>query len=41
MTHLEESDKVEIGDISFVFTMHDEDYAQQDATVLIRTRTPI
>jgi hypothetical protein len=41
MCHLGEKDRVEIGDVSFLFTMHDEDYAKQDATVLIHTRNPI
>lgn len=40
MSHLDEKDRVEVGDVSFIFTMHDEDYAQQDATVLIGTQTP-
>ena len=40
MTHLEEQDRVEIGDVSFVFTLHDEDYELQDATILIHTRNP-
>lgn len=40
ITHLDESDRVEIGDVGFVFTLHDEDYAQQEPTVLVRTITP-
>jgi FHA domain/von Willebrand factor type A domain len=40
MTHLDEKDRVDIGEVGFIFTMHDEDYARQDATILIRTRTP-
>jgi len=40
MTHLEEDDRVEIGDVGFIFTFHDEDYARQEPTVLLRTRAP-
>ncbi len=40
MSHLDENDRVKIGNVSFIFTMHEEDYARQDATILIHTRTP-
>ena len=40
MAHLDEGDKVEIGDVGFIFTFHDEDYARQEPTVLVRTITP-
>ncbi len=40
MTHLDENDRVEIGDVAFVFSFHDEDYSQQEPTVLVRTITP-
>ena len=41
LAHLNEGDRVEVGDVGFMFTLHDEDYARQDATVLVRTRTPV
>ncbi len=40
MAHLDEGDRVEIGDVGFTFTFHDEDYARQEPTVLVRTITP-
>lgn len=40
MAHLDEGDRVEIGDVGYVFTFHDEDYARQEPTVLVRTITP-
>lgn len=40
MAHLDEGDRVEIGDVGFIFTFHDEDYARQEPTVLVRTITP-
>jgi pSer/pThr/pTyr-binding forkhead associated (FHA) protein len=40
MAHLDEGDRVEIGDVAFIFTFHDEDYARQEPTVLVRTITP-
>ncbi|MGB1884082.1 MAG: FHA domain-containing protein [Gammaproteobacteria bacterium] len=38
---LREGDNVDIGDIRFIFSLHDEDYASEEPTVLVRTRTPI
>ncbi len=38
---LREGDNVDIGDIRFIFTLHDEDYASEEPTVLVRTRTPV
>ncbi len=38
---LREGDAVDIGDVRLMFTLHDENYATQDATVLVRTRTPL
>lgn len=38
---LREGDTVDIGDVRLLFTLHDENYATQDATVLVRTRTPL
>lgn len=40
MMHLDENDRVEIGDVGFVFLLYDEDYSQQEPTVLVRTITP-
>jgi len=40
MEHLDEGDRVEIGDVGFIFTFHDEDYERQEPTVLVRTITP-
>ncbi len=40
MIHLEENDRVEIGDVAFKFTLHDEDYSEQEPTVLVRTIAP-
>ena len=40
MTHLEENDRVEIGEVAFVFTLHDEEYEQQEPTAFIHTLTP-
>lgn len=40
MAHLDEGDRVEIGDVGFIFTFHDEDYARQEPTVLVRTISP-
>jgi pSer/pThr/pTyr-binding forkhead associated (FHA) protein len=40
MVHLDENDRVEIGDVGFTFTLHDEDYSEQEPTVLVRTITP-
>jgi hypothetical protein len=40
LAHLDEGDRVEIGDVCFTFTLHDEDYARQEPTILVRTRTP-
>lgn len=38
---LREGDIVDIGDVRLRFTLHDEHYAAEEATVLVRTRTPI
>ena len=38
---LREGDNVDIGDVRFIFTLHDEDYASEEPTVMVRTRTPI
>lgn len=38
---LREGDAVDIGDVRLHFTLHDEDYAAEEPTVLVRTRTPI
>jgi hypothetical protein len=40
MAHLEESDRVEIGDVGFIFTLRDEEYDQQEATAYIHTLKP-
>ena len=40
-TQLREGDSVEIGDIGMHFTLHDESYATEDPTVMVRTRTPV
>ena len=40
MAHLDEGDRLEIGDVAFVFTLHDENYLKQEPTILVRTRTP-
>ena len=37
---LREGDVVDIGDVRMQFTLHDESHAAQDATVMVRTRTP-
>jgi len=39
MVHLDENDRVEIGDVGFTFTLHDEDYSEQEPTVFVRTIT--
>ena len=41
VAELKEGDNIDIGDVGLNFTLHDEDYASQDPTVLIRTRTPV
>ncbi len=38
---LREGDDVDIGDVRLQFTLKDEHYANQDATVVVRTRTPL
>ncbi|MCZ6665657.1 MAG: FHA domain-containing protein [Gammaproteobacteria bacterium] len=38
---LREGDAVDIGDVRLNFTLHDESYADQDATVVLRTHTPV
>lgn len=46
MAHLEENDRVEIGDVAFLFTLHDDDdddddeYEQQEPTAFIHTLSP-
>ena len=40
MTQLKENDRVEIGDVAFVFTLHDEEHDQQEPTAFIHTLTP-
>ncbi|MDA0821710.1 MAG: FHA domain-containing protein [Proteobacteria bacterium] len=40
MAHLEENDRVEIGDVGFIFTLRDEEYDQQEPTAYIHTLTP-
>ncbi len=37
---LREGDDVDIGDIRMRFTLHDESYASEEPTVLVRTRAP-
>jgi hypothetical protein len=37
---LREGDAVDIGDVGLRFTLHDESHASQEATVMVRTRTP-
>ncbi|MBK6658491.1 MAG: FHA domain-containing protein [Proteobacteria bacterium] len=37
---LRENDMVDIGDVRLRFTLHDESHAAQEATVMVRTRTP-
>jgi hypothetical protein len=37
---LREDDSVDIGDVRMRFTLHDESHAAQEATVVVRTRTP-
>ncbi len=37
---LREGDVVDIGDVRMRFTLHDESHAAQEATVMVRTRTP-
>lgn len=37
---LRDGDKIDIGDVRMHFTLHDEDYAAQDATVIVRTGAP-
>lgn len=39
-TQLSEGDTIDIGDVRMRFTRQDERYADQDATVIVRTRTP-
>jgi hypothetical protein len=38
---LREGDVIDVGDVRMVFTLKDESYANQEATVLVRTRTPL
>lgn len=38
---LREGDTVDIGDVRLYFTLHDEAYASEEPTVLVRTRTPL
>ena len=38
---LREGDSVDIGDVRMLFTLHDEVYASQEETALVRTRTPL
>jgi len=37
---LREQDLIDIGDVRLRFTLHDESHAAQEATVIVRTRTP-
>ena len=37
---LRDGDVVDIGDVRMRFTLHDESHAAQEATVMVRTRTP-
>ncbi len=37
---LREADVVDVGDVRMRFTLHDESHAAQEATVVVRTRTP-
>ncbi|MEX2481189.1 MAG: FHA domain-containing protein [Gammaproteobacteria bacterium] len=37
---LRDGDKIDVGDVRMHFTLHDEDYAAQEATVIVRTRAP-
>ena len=37
---LRDGDVVDIGDVRLHFTLHDESHAAQEATVMVRTRTP-
>jgi len=39
-SELREGDTIDIGDVRMSFTRQDETYADQDATVIVRTRTP-
>jgi hypothetical protein len=39
-SELHEGDDVDIGDVNFRFTLYDNDYAAQEPTVMIHTRTP-
>ncbi|MGE0485789.1 MAG: FHA domain-containing protein [Gammaproteobacteria bacterium] len=38
---MREGDAIDIGDVRMVFTLKDESYANQESTVLVRTRTPL
>ena len=38
---LREGDAVDIGDVRLSFTLQDENYAEEDATVLVRTHAPL
>ena len=38
---LREGDAVDIGDVRLNFTLHDENYADEEATVLVRTHAPV
>ncbi|MFT4581133.1 MAG: hypothetical protein ACI915_003612 [Gammaproteobacteria bacterium] len=40
MAHLEENDRVEIGDVGFIFTLRDEQYDHQEPTAYIHTLKP-
>lgn len=40
MADLDEKDRVDIGDVHFIFTLHDEDYVRPDPSVMMRTRPP-
>ena len=37
---LRDGDSVDIGDVRMRYTLHDESYAAQEATIMVRTRTP-
>ena len=38
---LREGDVVDIGDVRLNFTLHDESYADQDATIVLRTHSSV
>ncbi|MEM7543375.1 MAG: FHA domain-containing protein [Pseudomonadota bacterium] len=38
---LREGDKIDIGDVRMTFTLKDETYAKEDATVMVSTRAPV